>query len=442
MVKNIRISSIVLLFLIIGLLTGCNLPIDNETAVQSGIEKTLAVFISQTAAASTQDTIATDSIGQTPETPPLNTPNPVFHVIMPGEMQTIESTIDDLLYNGDQYSIDLLERPFTPMDMQNRFDLDLQKVSMSSDNTFFYFSLLMKDINITSKMLDGNYGIEIDTDLDGRGDYLLWAYSPSKSTTWESNGIALFTDTNNDVGSINPLVSDPVQQTDGYESEVWPGKPISDYDGAWSRISPISPTTMQLAVKRSLLGDPTKFLWGAWSDHQIMAPYRFDYNDIFTAAQAGSPYMGNPDYPLKEVAQIDNTCREAWGFKSTGKEPGICKPAVTQQPTVKPNNTPKPTQKPGATPTATKMVITPTTCTDVQVSALVSPWDVAYTSGVTLCVNGSCQNPDSGGYAIWYLPPGTYTISATSNYGITPPSATVTLGCGEKSLSNFTLGPG
>jgi hypothetical protein len=331
--------------------------------------------------------------------------------------------------------------------MQNRFDLDLQKISMSTDNTFFYFSLDLLDVNIGTKTLDGDYGIEFDLDRDGRGDYLLYSFVQPVSSTWDSSGVALFTDVNINVGSTRPLLSDPVSQTDGYETELWPGKPITDPDGAWLRLAPGSATTVQLAVKRSLLGNPVSFLWGAWADGELKAPYRFDYNDFFTEAEAGSPYTTSINYPIKKVAQMDNTCREAWGFKPTGKEPGLCKKAVTVQPTTKPIATvTKAPTKQGSTPVVITPGITlppPPVCTDVQITGQVTPWDIAYTDGVTLCINGDCRNPDAMGYVVWYLPAGTYDITASSPYGISPSSSgKITLNCGEKSLTQFTIGPG
>lgn len=439
--------SLVLVMILI--LAGCNLPGTLPKNIDDIVAQTLTAMSAQASTATTTATQQpTDTEIPTPMTPPENTPAPIVHVIMPGEMQAIESSVDDVLYNSDDFSRNLYERPFTQTTMDNRFDLDLQKITMSTDNTFFYFSLDLLDVNIGTKTLDGNYGIEFDLDKDGRGDYLLWAYQPPTSTAWDYVGIALFSDVNKDVGGTRALASDPANPNwNGYETELWPGKPLIDPDGAWVRISPNDATVVQLAVKRSLIGNPASFLWGAWADDQIKAPYKFDYNDFYTAAEAGSPVKGNANYPLKALAQMDSTCREAWGFTPTGSEPGICKKATVVQPTAKP----KATTKPGVTPTITPMIPTkqvvtvtiPPTCTDVQIGAQITPWDVAYTSGVTLCLDGGeCKNPDASGYVIWYRPAGVYTINASSSYGISPSSLTVKLGCGEKSLDQFTIGPG
>ena len=51
----------------------------------------------------------------------------------------------------------------------------------------------------------------------------------------------------------------------------------------------------------------------------------FDYNDHMTHAQAGDPNQGYPQvYPIKALAEIDNTCRLAMGFVPTSTVPGLC----------------------------------------------------------------------------------------------------------------------
>lgn len=441
------------------LIASCNLPLsESTTGAAAAVTQTLsalATFVAaaQTAAPPTMTPVAATL--QTPVTPPPNTPAPLGHAVIPGNMQAVESTIDDVLYNSDSYSIDLFERPYTEVQMVYRPDLDLQKINLSTDNTFFYFALNVKDIYPDTKTLVGNYGVELDTNRDGRGEYLVWVYQAPQTANWDTAGIAVFADLNHDVGGPHPLISDAPFKGDGYETELWPGKPITDADGAWVRLDPSSPIIVQIAVKRSLVDNPSTFLWSAWSDDQIKAPYLFDYNDSFTLAEAGSPVQGASNYPLAKLAQMDNTCRAAWGFIPVGNEPGLCKKttvsptaAATRKPSLKPTSTMAIiTKTPGkATNTPVTITNTPTPpCSDVQVGAQVtdgSTWNPVWSSAVTLCLNGNCQNPDSNGYVFWYLPAGGYTINASSSFGISPSSASVKLGCGEKSLNQFIIGPG
>jgi hypothetical protein len=433
------IAMILVFFLVIASCTSNTATPDTASLQLAQTMVSLAETQTALAPAPVVATTAAPTANTTPMTPPTNTVGAVVHVIMPGNMQTTESTIDDVLYSNDNYNANLYERPYTEVNMVYRPDLDLQKVYMSTDNTFFYFALPVKDVDPNTKTVHGNYGVELDVDRDGRGDFLLWVYQ-TPGGAWDIAGVSLFTDLNNDVGGARPLLSDAPNKGDGYETEVWPGKPMTDPDGAWARIDPSSPLIVQIAVKRSLVGSPSSFMWSAWADDQLKAPYLFDYNDALTPVEAGSPLKTSTYYPLAKLAQIDNTCRGAWGFTPTGNEPGYCKPAVVPAPTKAPV---KPTT---AVITKTPVVVTigPTPCV-VQIAAQVtdgSTWDPSWASGVTLCIGSNCKHPDSSGYVLWYPAPGVYTITASSTYGITPSSAQVKLGCGEKTLTQFVIGPG
>lgn len=436
-------SMVIFLFVFI-LATSCNLiPGGSSDPVAQTL---VALAFTQTAVASSPGGEAVTAPTITPMISSDSTQE-LTHVIMPGEPPATESTIDDILFNSDNFNTGLYERPYTMVNMVYHPDLDLQKIMLSADDTFFFVDLTAFGVNGDTQNLVANYGAEFDTDKDGRGDYLLWVYQAPTSTSWDINGVVLFTDLNNDVGSVKPLLSDTPTTTDGYETELWPGKPITDPDGAWVRIDPANPASIEIAVKRSLLGNPATLLWSGWADDNLKAAYLFDYNDSMTAQEAGSPYASSAYYPIGKLALVDNTCRGAWGFKPTGNEPGACKPST--QPTT------AATKKPSG-PTATYTIITPTAtkkpvittapCTDVQITAQATAggtWDPTWSAGVTFCLNGGdCKNPDSSGYAVWYRTPGSYTITGSSSYGITPSSGTVNLGCGEKDLVLFNIGPG
>ena len=73
-------------------------------------------------------------------------------------------------------------------------------------------------------------------------------------------------------------------------------------------------------------------MWGAWAQMGGLHPELFDYNDHFTLAQAGDPFPGNANYPIKALAELDNTCRWAVGFTPNGSEPGLCQHAPTPTP--------------------------------------------------------------------------------------------------------------
>jgi hypothetical protein len=73
-----------------------------------------------------------------------------------------------------------------------------------------------------------------------------------------------------------------------------------------------------------MLGNPASYAMGAWAGANL-DPSMYDYNDHMTHIQAGSPNRGDGIYPIKALAEIDNTCRLAINFLPNGKEPGLCK---------------------------------------------------------------------------------------------------------------------
>ena len=94
-------------------------------------------------------------------------------------------------------------------------------------------------------------------------------------------------------------------------------------DGAWARIDPNDPRTVEIAFKLDMIGTPKAYAMGAWAGTTV-DPALFDYHDHMTHIQAGSPNPGYEVYPLKQMAEIDNTCRLAINFAPTGKELGLC----------------------------------------------------------------------------------------------------------------------
>lgn len=225
---------------------------------------------------------------------------------------------------GDRFTFGQFERPFNANTMDVYYPyLDIQDTIYYLDDTWFYAAITLHDLD-QNQSLPGKYAVEIDTDLDGRGDWLLLAEKPS-SRTWSTSGVSVWADRNKSVGGQVPVTADKqVSTDDGYESLVFDETHGDDPDLAWARLAPNDPKTVQLAVKRSLLGGDT-FLTGAWAGGAILDPSMFDINDHVSHEKAGEAM---PDleyyYPIKDVSQLDNACRVAIGFQPTGSEPGLC----------------------------------------------------------------------------------------------------------------------
>jgi hypothetical protein len=444
MSKNIRNIYIILLSMTL-LLSACFLPslttLPTATSVPPGV--VIATATSENAAIIPS------------ELPPVSfaTLTPTYGTY-PGEPSGILSAVKDETFPstfGDDFTTNIYERPFQ-LDNTYRPDADIAASFISMDEVWYYFSTEVVDINPATKTLDSPVGFEIDFDRDGRGDFLLLA-TPPFAMNWTTGDVQVYVDTNRDVGNRRPILSDapPVIKSDGYETVLIANGSGPYPETAWARQSPSSATTIQIAVLKKLINKDS-FLWWAWTDFDLAKAALFDYNDSFTAQEAGSPYAASPYFPLKALFGMDNTCRVAFGFTPVGNEPGLCgavqptsAPATAAVKTLIPINNPTNTLIPPKKPTNTPKP-PPPVCSDIQIAAQVtdgSTWDPSWAAGVTLCIGGNCKNPDSSGYAIWYLPAGTYTIKASSPaYGIHPDQATTKKGCGEKDLIQFVIGPG
>lgn len=347
---NIAILKICTLLLILTL--ACGISFDGLLG-QSAAEQTLqAIYVQQTVEALEQ--IVEPEPEEQPETQPTEE---IIHNITPGSPSWVSQYWNDThskstanqkrAPGGDFLNQNLLERPFTANDMLYRPDVDLVKVEISQDATFYYFFLHLSGVHPDINMLSAHYGVEIDLNRDGRGNILLWAKGDGNQE-WNIDQVFVYRDSNEDVGGRRPLQADaPGYTGDSYDQLLFSPDHLDDPDAAWKRVDPTDPTIMQLAIKKSLLGNATSFMWNGWADDGVSDPEKFDYNDFFTLAEAGSPISGANDYPLKALYLVDNTCRLAFGFEPTGNEPGVCfvaqpTPEPTPRPTARPTNTTEP----------------------------------------------------------------------------------------------------
>lgn len=268
----------------------------------------------------------------------------VSHTVYPAEIQTAGIIIYDVDSRGtasehrapygDSYKLNRFERPFTQTVMDYLPDVDILTFRVTSDQNWFYIFIEVGGPN-SAGGLTADYGVELDVDRDGHGDFLIWAKPPFASS-WTTERVTVYSDSNNDTGGLSPERSDAPYSGNGYDLIlIESGRNGLDPDLAWVRTDPRSSTTIQFAFKKSLTG--SSFLCGVWADLSLRDVSRFSYNDYFTEDQAGSPEKSEGlYYPIKAVHSVDNTCREAIGFKSTGYEPLIC---PHDQPTPPPRST-------------------------------------------------------------------------------------------------------
>jgi hypothetical protein len=229
---------------------------------------------------------------------------------------------------GDSYDINLLERPFL-QDMTYIPDLDIATFQFSQDETWHYVSIKLIGAD-PNHALGINYAVEIDTDKDGFGNFIIWA-SPSYTSEWTTENVRVFADTNHNTGGLSAIKSDAPFSSDGYETLVFDGANGvgTDPDLAWVRLGNSENATLQFAFKRLLAGDI--FMAGVIADAGLKDVVQIDYVDRFTETEAGSPVKDKKYYPLQALFSVDNTCREAIGFISNGYEPRSCvKPEQVQ----------------------------------------------------------------------------------------------------------------
>ena len=269
----------------------------------------------------------------------------VSHIQMPGspaagklvyDVESNSTALEKRAPYGDSYDINRLEREFK-QDMTYVSDLDILTFTVTSDTDWWYVSIDLIGSDPNNPM-GINYGVELDLDHDGFGDYLLWAHPPY-TTAWDSAPVQIFQDKNHNTGGLSGAKSDSPITSDGYESLIFKGgQGDEDPDLAFVRINAGSGATVQFAFKKSWSG--VVFMLGVLADAGLKDPGKLDYVDRFSEEEAGSPVRDKSEYPLKALYLVDNSCREAFGFKSTGYEPQICPKSAP--PTREPGEPPPP----------------------------------------------------------------------------------------------------
>ncbi len=277
---------------------------------------------------------ATEAPTTAPAAPPANppaAPAPAQHTDVPGGLPTEKGFhLGDLnaagavnkgrALVGESFSKGKFERPYNANSMDTYFPyLDISDATFYvSDPMWVYATLTLAGAD-ANNALPAKYAIEVDLNLDGHGDLLVLADHPA-STDWTADGVQALTDSNGDVGGEKPVLADSAGAGgNGYDTAV------NDPDAAWVRVDASKPGTLQFAFKQSLLNGRTKYLAGAWAGTAALDPAKFDLNDHMTFEEAGSAdAVVATYYPIKGLAELDNTCRTAVGFTPSIALPGAC----------------------------------------------------------------------------------------------------------------------
>ncbi len=317
-------------------------PVEEEMKVKVRVAATLTQKAVEDAQKSTQEAVVESQLTMTP-VPPSETPEPtalptssptatIEHVMVPKDpadlkirshltdVSSIHYAAEGFTY-GDQYPINRFERPFTAEAMEYVDYLDIILTNLKTSSPWVYFILRMEgDLPEDG---DVTYGVELDLDEDGRGEYFIAASLPLRGE-WTTDGVKVYRDLDGDVGGPHPLFSDaPTEGLTGYEEVIFDEGQGEDPDLAWVCRDPEAANQLQIAIKESLVG-MEGYLWSVWADGGPQDLTLADYNDRWTFEEAGSPYPEHSLYPIKALALVDSTCRSWVGFEPVGTEPGIC----------------------------------------------------------------------------------------------------------------------
>ncbi|NSW53884.1 MAG: hypothetical protein HPY85_15395 [Anaerolineae bacterium] len=322
------------------MITACTNGRPNDEAAIDATRALIETYVAgtQTANALPQDTptarpTRTELPTWTPKpaaTAELVAPTAIQHLVVPVGPGLAWSEIADTFSGntaaekrapeGDLYtSQQLLERPFNQA-MAYVPQVDIRGAELAKDNQFIYVTINLDQV---VQQFDASYGVELDVDADGRGDYLVWAVQPD-SDLWTIDKVFIYTDTNHDVGGANVLASDAPNGGDGFDGLLFSASQFDDPDLAWARINPDRGGSIQFAFKDSFIEGGASFFWRVWADAGLQNPAAFYYHDFYEFSHAGSPLADSEAYPLGTVFALDNTCRMPFQIANDGFEPGLC----------------------------------------------------------------------------------------------------------------------
>ncbi len=240
--------------------------------------------------------------------------------------QTNEKTAGEkFAFGGDVFNLGWYERPFD-QNMGYLPYMDLAKILMTrEDSNWVYVKIYTAAPVADGKDSKPLYGLEMDTDLDSRGEFILLTGIPA-GTEWATEGVMVMSNSDNNLGGSKPVLPDTnLAEGKGYDTEVFNAGKGDDPNLAWARVSPDDPKCIDIAFKSSFIGGAKgKFLWFPWALVGIQDLTKFEFNDHFTKADAGSPLKEDKDtYPIKGVWGVDNTARIPSGFEPGGLMPGL-----------------------------------------------------------------------------------------------------------------------
>lgn len=220
----------------------------------------------------------------------------------------------------DNWNKGKFERPANAADGNYIPAADIVRASMGSNQDWLFMKIELFQTASGNIPEELTAGFELDTDLDSRGEYFIFANGIT-SNEWTTNGVQVWYDANGDVGGTKPHSPDGTAG-DGFETQLFASGVGDDADLAWVRIDQFNRSSIEFAFKPSLVPENRLFAWWAWSALGNIDPQKMEMVD----SQSDS-----------NIWEIDNTCSWIFNGKPTNLLVNICDFVV---PTPIPSRTP------------------------------------------------------------------------------------------------------
>ena len=177
----------------------------------------------------------------------------------------------------DRWLVNSLERPFTENAEIYVEGADILSASFGQDEDWLYGKITTFWVSPPD---DIHFAIEVDTDMDTRGNILFVGLVPN-STDWTTDSVQVWADLNKDVGGRIPVEGENKPAGDGYETLIFNAGKGNDADLAWIRNSPNAANDVEIAFKATLLDAEPLFQWMMWTIGGNVNPAEFDLVDFY-----------------------------------------------------------------------------------------------------------------------------------------------------------------
>jgi hypothetical protein len=239
--------------------------------------------------------------------------------------------------NCDRWQDNRYERPFNAERQDIYYpDVDILFSAFGQSGDWFFTRIALNSLRPGGQTLMGSYAVELDTDKDMRGDFLIVGTPQiSSDQSWNPNGVQIWYDSNNDVGNHLPGQPDGPYKGDGYDELLLDSGQGKNPGMAFMRVGEkYGHPYLELAFETRLVGDPDSFYWWTWADEGVRQPGSFDYHDAFDLQAAGEVYVRSQYFPAKSIADVDNTCIDSYGTEPPIGDSHFCRgdPAVNYIP--------------------------------------------------------------------------------------------------------------